>query len=87
MAGSRTAWSRHMRGVNRRYEDAVIAIVQQGIDEGSIRPVASAKVVAFGITGMVGWTNRWYDPHRSPISAEDIGSGFAEMVLGGLAQT
>ena len=82
--GSRTAWSRHMRGVNRRYEDAVIAIVQQGIDDGSIRPVATARVIAFGITGMVGWTNRWYDPHRSPTSAEDIGSGFAEMILGGL---
>ena len=85
VAGDRTAWSSHMRGLNRRYDDAITAIVQEGIDAGTIRAVASAKVIAFGIIGMVGWTNRWYDPHRSPHSAEDIGSGFAEMILGGLA--
>ena len=84
VAGSRTAWSRHMRGVNKRYDEAIIAIVQEGIDAGTIRPVATAKVIAYGIIGMVGWTNRWYDPHQSPASAEDIGSGFAAMVLGGL---
>ena len=82
--GERTEWSRYMRNLNRRYEQAIIDIVQDGIDGGTIRPVASARVVAFGIIGMIGWTNRWFDPRRSPDTAAEIGTGFAEMVLGGL---
>ena len=81
----RTEWSRYMRGLSHRFEDAVIAIVQEGIDNGSIRPLASARVLAFGVLGMVGWTNRWFVPDRSPDSAETIGNAFAEMVVRGLA--
>ncbi len=84
VAGKRSAWSKHMRDINHRYEEAIIAIVQEGIDAGTIRPVASARVTAFGIVGMVGWTNRWFDPSRSDDTAEMIGTGFADMVLGGL---
>ena len=73
-----------MRSLNRRYDDAIISIVQEGIDQGTIRPVASAKVIAFGIVGMIGWTNRWFDPGKSDVSAEEIGTGFADMILGGL---
>jgi TetR/AcrR family transcriptional regulator, cholesterol catabolism regulator len=81
----RTDWSKYMRGLSHRFEDAVIAIVQEGIDNGSIRPLASARVLAFGVLGMVGWTNRWFVPDRSPESAETIGTAFAEMVVRGLA--
>ena len=81
----RTEWSKYMRGLSHRFEDAVIAIVQEGIDDGSIRPLASARVLAFGVIGMVGWTNRWFVPDRSPESAEVIGKAFAEIALKGLA--
>jgi TetR/AcrR family transcriptional regulator, cholesterol catabolism regulator len=81
----RTEWSKYMRNLNRRYEDAVIAIVQEGIDKGTIRPIASARVLAFGVLGMVGWTNRWFVPDRSAESAEAIGTAYAEMVITGLA--
>ena len=74
-----------MRSVNRRYDNAIIGIVQEGIDNGTIRPLTSARVIAFGIIGMVGWTNRWYVPDRSPESAETIGKAYAEMVLQGLS--
>jgi TetR/AcrR family transcriptional regulator, cholesterol catabolism regulator len=80
----RTEWSNSMRNLSHRFEDAVIAIVQEGIDDGSIRPLASARVLAFGVIGMVGWTNRWFVPDRSPESAEVIGHAFAEMALKGL---
>lgn len=80
----RTEWSQHMRNVNRRYEEAFIAIVQEGIDDGSIRPLASARVIAFGMIGMIGWTNRWFVPERSSEGADAIGRAFAEMTLGGL---
>lgn len=81
----RSEWSKYMRNLNHRYEEAVIAIVQEGIDNGTVRPLASARVLAFGVLGMVGWTNRWFVPERSPESAEVIGTAYAEMVLKGLA--
>jgi len=80
----RTEWSQYMRSINRRYEEVFIEIVQEGIDDGTIRPLASARVLAFGIIGMIGWTNRWFVPQKSAESAEEIGAAFAEMALGGL---
>lgn len=83
--GTRSEWSSYMRNLNRRYDLAITAIVQEGIDDGSIRPLASARTMAFGIIGTVGWTNRWYSPDRSSESAEVIGTAFAAMLLHGLA--
>jgi TetR/AcrR family transcriptional regulator, cholesterol catabolism regulator len=83
----RTDWSKYMRSLNRRYEEAVIAIVQEGIDNGTIRPLASARVLAFGVIGMIGWTNRWFVPDRSPESSVTIGNAYAEIIVAGLAST
>lgn len=80
----RTDWSRHMRYLNRQYEEAYIKILQDGIDDGSIRRLASPRVMAFGIIGMTGWTNRWFVPDKTEESGEEIGRAYAEMVLGGL---
>jgi TetR/AcrR family transcriptional regulator, cholesterol catabolism regulator len=33
---------------------------------------------------MIGWTNRWFVPDRSPDSAESIGAAYAEMAVAGL---
>lgn len=80
----RTEWSRHMRGLNRRYEQILISIIEDGVARGELRPVASPRLVAFGIFGMTGWTSRWFDPSTSLESAEEIGNAFAEMVLSGI---
>ena len=80
----RSEWSKHMRNLNRQYEEVFTAIVQEGIDDGTIRPLASARVLAFGIIGMIGWTNRWFVPQKSSDVGEEIGMAFAEMALGGL---
>ncbi len=78
------AWARDMRRINRDYESILIELVQQGIDEDSIRPVAPAWVMAYGIMGMVGWTNRWFSPDESTISATEIGSAYADSFLRGI---
>lgn len=39
----RTEWSQHLRMISRNYEEAIIAIVQEGLDDGTIRPLASAQ--------------------------------------------
>ncbi len=81
----RTEWSKYMRSLSHRFENAVVSIVQEGIDNGTIRPLASARVLAFGVLGMLGWTNRWFVPDRSSESAETIGEAFAELIVRGLA--
>lgn len=80
----RQEWATQLRGVNRRYETAVKAILQQGIDDGTLRDVADLSVVAFGLMGMVSWTHRWFNPEASPMSAQAIGDAFADILLAGL---
>ncbi len=78
------AWARDMRRVNKEYEQIVVDLVQAGYDEGSLRPGAPAWVAAYGIMGMVGWTNRWFNPEDAPVTAEQIGGWFADSLLRGL---
>lgn len=86
VAGSRTEWSREVRKLNQRYEKIFIGIIQEGINAGTMRPIASARLLAYGIIGMIGWTNRWFVPKKSAESAEEIGAAFAEMILNGLVK-
>ena len=84
VSDKRSDWSQHMRTHNRKTEDSMIAIIEQGYADGSFRNVGSPRVVVYGILGMLGWTNRWFRPDRSDVTVEEIGKTFAEMVLGGL---
>lgn len=77
-------WASEMRRSNKEYEQIVVDLVQRGYDEGSMRSGTPAWIVAYGIMGMVGWTNRWFNPHESPVSAAEIARGFADSVLLGL---
>jgi hypothetical protein len=86
VADRRSAWARQMTVINKRYDDAVIGIVESGFAECSIRQVGSARVIAYGIIGMVNWTHRWYREGASGMpSAAEIGQSFIEMVLNGLS--
>ncbi|MGH3121590.1 MAG: TetR/AcrR family transcriptional regulator [Streptosporangiaceae bacterium] len=85
VADRRSAWARQMTAINRRYEDAVIGIVESGFEDGSIRPTGPARVIAYGVIGMVNWTHRWYREGASGMpSAAEIGQTFTDMVLDGL---
>ena len=86
VADRRSAWARQMTVINKRYDDAVIGIVESGFKEGSIRQVGSARVIAYAIIGMVNWTHRWYREGASGMpSAAEIGRSFVEVVLNGLS--
>ncbi len=80
----RSAWARDMARHNKRYENAVVAIVQSGIDEGTLRTGTQAWVIAYGIIGMVAWSNRWFNPNESEVPAAEIGAAYAETLLSGL---
>jgi TetR/AcrR family transcriptional regulator, cholesterol catabolism regulator len=42
VADHQSAWARQMTVINKRYDDAVIGIVESGFEEGPIRPAGSA---------------------------------------------
>ena len=85
VAPKRSAWAARMRSHNKRYEEAVVEIIQQGYDARTLRETGPAWLVAYGIIGMVAWSNRWFDPARTKAPAEEIGRTFADLVLDGLA--
>ena len=87
VADGRSTWARQMKEINKRYDDAVIRIVESGLEDGSIRPVGSARVIANGIMGMLNWTHRWYREGASGMPpAAEIARTFTDMVLYGLAR-
>jgi TetR/AcrR family transcriptional regulator, cholesterol catabolism regulator len=77
-------WSPQMRDSNREFEKIFIKVIQDGIDQGTIRVTGSAATIAYGVLGMLGWTYRWFNPETSHASAEEIAETFADMVLLGL---
>lgn len=84
VSDARSGWSQEMREMNQKTTEAMIAVIEEGFADGSFRKIGSAKVIAFGIFGVIGWTNRWFRPDQSMNSAEEIGNTYAELVLNGL---
>jgi AcrR family transcriptional regulator len=84
VTGRDAAWAADMRRGNNEYAQIVVDLVQAGYDEGSMVERGPAWVVAYGVMGMVGWTNRWFNPGETPVDAAAIGAAFADCVLLGL---
>lgn len=82
----RSEWATQMRSYNKRYESAVIDVIQQGYDTETLRESGPAWLAAYALIGMVAWSNRWFDPSRSDIDAETIGRTFADLALAGLVK-
>ena len=80
----RSAWSKHMRKLNHEIEDAMIWMIQQGYTDGTLRDIGQPRIVVYGLLGTIGWTHRWFRPEKSDLSAEQIGTMNADMLLGGL---
>lgn len=79
-------WAEGMRKVNRDYERIVIGLVEQGFREGTIRNIAPAWALAYGVMGMLGWTNRWFNPEDCALTAAEIGAAFADSFLLGIVE-
>jgi AcrR family transcriptional regulator len=80
-AGS--SWEHDMLELSRHYEHMVTTIVSDGLADGSLSSSLHPKVIAHGIMGMANWMYRWYRPD-GPQSGDEIGQGFATIVLNGL---
>ncbi|HEX4110448.1 MAG TPA: TetR/AcrR family transcriptional regulator [Solirubrobacteraceae bacterium] len=77
-------WAEDMKRINRRYERILIDIIERGQREGTLRDSAPAWILAYGVLGVFGWTNRWFNPAETPATAQDIGRAFADALLDGL---
>lgn len=84
VAPERVEWSQRMRQLNHRYEDALIGILHDGIEEGTLIAAGPPQIMAYGLLGMLGWTNRWFNPHESPQSADQIAATFTAIYLRGV---
>ncbi len=84
VSDARSQWSKDMREINRLTSASMIAIIEQGYADRSLRNLGPAEIVANGIFGTIGWTHRWFRPERSRVSAEEIGRTYADMILSGL---
>jgi TetR/AcrR family transcriptional regulator, cholesterol catabolism regulator len=85
VAGARSKWAQQMRQLNRDYDDAVVAIIEEGYADKSFQNIGPSRIVAYGIIGMTGWTNRWFKPGSSSLTAEEIGEIYARMAIAGLS--
>jgi TetR/AcrR family transcriptional regulator, cholesterol catabolism regulator len=84
VAPEHRGWADEMRATNNEFIRIMIEIIEAGQADGSIDGSSPAWLQAYGIMGMVGWTNRWFNPNKSGIAAADIGGAFADMVLKGI---
>ncbi len=84
VSNERSEWSRHMKTINRQTTEAMISVIEEGFADGSFRKIKSARIVTYGIFGVIGWTHRWFRPDNCEASAEEIGRTYADMILYGL---
>lgn len=77
-------WAHYVHQISRRYNEAVIGIIEQGIAQGTFKAHSSPRTLAFGIIGMVNWTHRWFDPTHDGPNAQEIGNSFVQIALEGM---
>ena len=85
-SASRSQWGRTMARFNKRYENVVVAIVEDGVADGTFHTATEPWVIAYGILGMAAWSNRWFNPETSSVPAREIGAAYAETLLRGLVR-
>ncbi len=73
-----------MQQFNKRYENTVVELIEAGVEEGSFGSATEPWVIAYGIIGMVAWSNRWFHPDKSTVQAKEIGAAYATTLLQGL---
>jgi AcrR family transcriptional regulator len=75
-------FARALAAQKDRYDKGVERIVQEGIRSGVFREVP-ARLVVFGLLGMVNWVHKWYNP-AGRWGAEEISAAFLSLIEGGL---
>jgi len=83
MAGN-GPWPRQMRSLGGRFDRAIRAIVEEGIEQKTIDAGAvDARLIANAIVGMCNWTHRWFHP-KAEGDGRSVADVFSGIVLNGL---
>jgi AcrR family transcriptional regulator len=75
-------WARKMLEQTRAFEQAMIALIEDGMNTGYFRSDLDSAIVSSALWGMINWTHRWYRPEKH--DPEEVARTFAALVLGGL---
>ena len=75
-----------MRGrlvrARREYEDAILSIVERGMESGELRIDTTPRLFINTLLGAANWVYKWYDA-KGPMTPEQIGPDMARILLGG----
>lgn len=69
------------RALKRQIDLTVRSIVQQGIDDGSIKG-DDARIITFTITGALNWIGLWYKPDGEITAQEAVNTTVATLLDG-----
>jgi len=69
--------------LQRRFDRALISIIQEGMEAGVFRSDIPPRLAAYGIIGMANWTHRWFNPD-GPVGPEEVGRAFSALAIDGL---
>jgi AcrR family transcriptional regulator len=76
-------WARTMVEFARRFEAALLSIIDDGLTEGVF--AIGHRVVAMNyVFGAINWTHRWYHP-KGELSGEQLGVEMADLIVSGLS--
>ena len=71
------------RALKREVDDAIRAVVEQGMRDGSI-PEGDARLVTFTLTGALNGIGHWFDPDGE-MSADDVAAKMVTVLINGIA--
>ena len=83
IADAKTPWAKEMLEKTKSFENAVLALIKQGVAEGHFRDDVPSTLAANTIFGMLNWTYRWYTP-KSKYSAKEVADVFCKIFFTGL---
>jgi AcrR family transcriptional regulator len=69
--------------VRREYDDAILAIVEDGVRRGELRLTTTPRVFVNTLLGAANWVYKWYDP-SGPMTPEQLGNDMSDILLGGV---
>lgn len=76
-------WAQESKGWSDRYYKAMRKIIKQGVADGEFSVTLPVGLVTMAVIGTINWAHRWYRP-GGKLPPEQIGDGFAEILLKGL---
>lgn len=74
--------AREIAQLARHYEGLVVALITEGMADGSLRDDLNPQTAARALLGMCNWMHKWYRPSHD--AGDDIARTFSAIFLDGL---